>query len=170
MALNTTFKDNHIYYGTAFANGRFSFSGPVDNMNIDIKAKTQAGTVFNIPLNTSTTVGDYDFIKFVAHNDTAKAAGPTARAFNGITLNFDLSVDEKTTVKITTDYGVLEGSGQANNLKLNINSLGDFDMFGDFLITSGKFEFTAKNFISKNFTGKPGRHHTLDRQSIKCND
>ncbi|HEY8783097.1 MAG TPA: translocation/assembly module TamB domain-containing protein [Mucilaginibacter sp.] len=156
MALNTTFKDNHIYYGTAFANGRFSFSGPVDNMNIDIKAKTQAGTVFNIPLNTSTTVGDYDFIKFVAHNDTAKAAGPTARAFNGITLNFDLSVDEKTTVKITTDYGVLEGSGQANNLKLNINSLGDFDMFGDFLITSGKFEFTAKNFISKNFTVNQG--------------
>jgi hypothetical protein len=29
-------------------------------------------------------------------------------------------------------------------------------MFGDFLITSGKFEFTAKNFISKNFTVNQG--------------
>ncbi len=156
MALNTSFKDNHIYYGTAFASGKFSFSGPVDNMKINIKAKTDAGTVFNIPLNTSSTVGDYDFIKFVGHNDTTKAAAPTSRAFNGVTLNFDLTVDEKTTVKITTDYGVLEGSGQANNLKLDINSLGDFDMFGDFLITSGKFEFTAKNFISKNFTVNQG--------------
>jgi len=125
-------------------------------MKIDIKAKTEAGTLFNIPLNTSTTVGDYDFIKFVSHNDTAKAAAPSTRAFDGVTLNFDLTVDEKTTVKITTDYGVLEGSGQANDLKLNINSLGDFDMFGDFLITSGKFEFTAKNFISKNFTVNQG--------------
>jgi len=156
VALNTTFKDNHIYYGTAFATGKFSFNGPVDNMKIDIKAKTEAGTIFNIPLNTSTTVGDYDFIKFVSHNDTAKAAAPSTRAFNGVTLNFDLTVDEKTTVKITTDYGVLEGSGQANDLKLNINSLGDFDMFGDFLITSGKFEFTAKNFISKNFSVNQG--------------
>ena len=26
----------------------------------------------------------------------------------------------------------LEGNGQANDLKLNINSLGDFEMFGDF--------------------------------------
>lgn len=156
VALNTTFKDNHIYYGTAYATGKFSFNGPVDNMKIDIKAKTEAGTLFNIPLNTSTTVGDYDFIKFVSHNDTAKAAAPSTRAFDGVTLNFDLTVDEKTTVKITTDYGVLEGSGQANDLKLNINSLGDFDMFGDFLITSGKFEFTAKNFISKNFTVNQG--------------
>jgi len=155
MALNTTFKDNHVYYGTAFGTGRFSFNGPVDNMKIDIKAKTEAGTIFNIPLNTSATVGDYDFIKFVSHNDTAKLV-TKSNAFDGVTLNFDLTVDEKTTVKIFTDYGVLEGSGQANDLKLNINSLGDFEMFGDFLITSGKFEFTAKNFISKNFTVNQG--------------
>ncbi len=156
MALNTSFKDNHVYYGKAFATGRFSFSGPVDNMKIDIKARTEAGTIFNIPLNSSTTVSDNDFIKFVSHTDTTKAPAPTSRAFNGVTLNFDLTIDEKTTVKITTDYGVLEGSGQAHNLKLNINSLGDFDMFGDFLITSGKFEFTAKNFISKNFVVNQG--------------
>ncbi len=155
MALNTTFKDNHLYFGTAYSTGRFSFNGPVDNMKIDIKASTEAGTVFNIPLNTSSTVGDYDFIKFVSHNDTAKAVAKP-RAFNGVTLNFDLTVDEKTTVKITTDYGVLEGTGQAKNLNLRINSLGDFDIFGDFLITSGKFEFTAKNFISKNFTVNQG--------------
>ncbi|MES2108718.1 MAG: translocation/assembly module TamB domain-containing protein [Bacteroidota bacterium] len=155
MALHTNFKDNHLYYGTAFGTGSFSFKGPVDNMKIDIKASTEAGTVFNIPLNTSITVSDYDFIKFVSHNDTAKAK-PKQLAFNGVTLNFDLTVDEKTTVKITTDYGVLEGSGQARNLKLNINSLGDFEMFGAFLITSGKFEFTAKNFISKNFTVNQG--------------
>jgi len=156
MALNTTFKDNHVYYGTAFGTGKFSFSGPVDNMKIDITAKTEAGTVFNIPLNTSSTVGDYDFIKFVSHNDTTKQQGTQARAFNGVTLNFDLTVDEKTTVKITTDYGVLEGNGQTKDLKLNINSLGDFEMFGDFLITTGKFEFTAKDFISKNFTVNQG--------------
>lgn len=155
MALNTTFKDNHVYYGTAFGTGTFSFSGPVDNMDINITAKTEAGTIFNIPLNTSATVGEYDFIKFVSHNDTSKAA-PQIRAFNGVTLNFDLTIDEKTMVKISTDYGVLEGSGQANDLKLNINSLGDFEMFGDFLITSGKFEFTAKNFISKNFVVNQG--------------
>ncbi|MDN5286307.1 MAG: translocation/assembly module TamB [Mucilaginibacter sp.] len=155
MALNTTFKDNHIYYGTAFGTGTFSFKGPVDNMKIDITARTEAGTVFNIPLNTSSTASDYDFIRFVGHKDTMKVADK-GRAFSGVTLNFDLSADEKTIVKITTDYGLLEGSGVANNLKLNINSLGDFEMYGDFLISTGKFEFTAKDFISKNFTVSQG--------------
>jgi hypothetical protein len=156
MALNTAFKDNHLYFGTAFATGDFKFAGPVDNMNINIKATTQAGTVFNIPLNTSTTVSEYDFIKFVSHKDTTGLRVDKTKAFNGVTLNLELSVDEKSIVKITTDYGVLTGSGQAKNLNLRINSLGDFDMFGDFLITSGKFEFTAKNFISKNFSVNQG--------------
>jgi len=155
MALNTTFKDNHLYYGTAYGTGTFSFSGPVNTMNINIKARTQAGTVFNIPLNTSSTVGEYDFIRFVSHRDSTKLA-PVKNAFDGVTLNLDLTIDEKTLVKITTDYGVLEGSGTARNLNLNINSLGDFNMFGDFLISTGKFEFTAKNFISKNFTVNQG--------------
>jgi hypothetical protein len=156
MALNTAFKDNHLYFGTAYASGKFSFNGPVDNMKIDINASTEAGTVFNLPLNTSSTVSDYDFIRFVSHKDTVGVAAAKEKAFNGVTLNFLLNIDEKTIVKITTDYGVLQGSGIARNLNLKINSLGDFDMYGDFQITSGKFEFTAKNFISKNFVVNQG--------------
>ncbi len=155
MALNTTFKDNRLYYGTAFGSGDFSFSGPVDDMKIDIKAKTQEGTIFNIPLNTSYTASDYDFIRFVSHKDSTKVIS-NSNAFKGVTLNFDLSADEKTVVRITTDLGLLEGRGTANGLKLAINSLGDFDMKGDFLISSGKFEFTAKDFISKNFQVNQG--------------
>ncbi|RYE28444.1 MAG: hypothetical protein EOP42_16835 [Sphingobacteriaceae bacterium] len=39
---------------------------------------------------------------------------------------------------------------------LNINSSGDFEMRGDYLISNGKFEFTAQNFISKNFQVNQG--------------
>jgi hypothetical protein len=56
-------------------------------MKIDIKAHTEAGTIFNIPLNTSSTASEYDFIKFVSHSDTAKVVAKE-RAFNGVTLNF----------------------------------------------------------------------------------
>jgi len=156
MALNTSFKDNHLYYGTAYATGVFKFKGPTDNMNIDIQASTETGTIFNIPLNTSSTVSDYDFIRYVSHKDTANQVVTKTKAFNGITLNFILNIDEKSIVKISTDYGTLEGTGTAKNLQLHINSLGDFDMYGDFQISSGRFDFTAKNFISKNFTVNQG--------------
>ncbi|MGI4729018.1 MAG: translocation/assembly module TamB domain-containing protein, partial [Janthinobacterium lividum] len=154
MALNTKFKDNRLYYGNAFATGKFSFQGPTDNMRIDIKARTEEGTVFNIPLNSSSTASTYDFITYI-NRDSSKNV-KKERSFNGVTLNFDLTIDEKTLVKITTDYGQLEGSGTASNLLLNINSSGDFEMRGDYLISNGKFEFTAQNFISKNFQVNQG--------------
>ena len=154
MALNTVFRDNRLYYGTAFASGKFSFAGPPDNMKIDIKARTEEGTVFNIPLNSSSTASTYDFITYVSRDSSKNVK--KERSFNGVTLNFDLTIDEKTLVKITTDYGQLEGSGTASNLMLNINSAGDFEMRGDYLISNGKFEFTAQNFISKNFQVNQG--------------
>jgi hypothetical protein len=155
LALNTTFKDNRLYYGTAYGTGTFNFNGPVDNMRINIKAKTDAGTIFNIPLNTSSTASDYDFIRYVNPHDTTRTV-KHVNSFKGVTLNFDLSADEKSTVKIYTDYGVLTGNGVANNLKLNISSLGDFEMFGSYLISTGKFEFTAKSVISKLFQVNQG--------------
>ena len=69
-------------------------TGPVNTMNINIKARTLAGTVFNIPLNTSYTVGEYDFIKFVSHKDSTKTT-ISKNAFDGVTLNLNLTVDEK---------------------------------------------------------------------------
>ncbi len=149
MALNTTSKDNPLYYGTAYGTGVFSFSGPTNDMRINIDAKTEAGTVFTIPLNSSATVAKNDFITFVAKDSSMNK--PKVTSFKGLVMNLSLQVDEASEVNIITDLGKLSGKGNSENLRLNITSLGDFEMFGAYLITSGKFEFTAQDFINKVF-------------------
>jgi hypothetical protein len=148
MALNTTAKDNSAYYGTAFGTGIFSFDGPTDNMNINIDAKTEEGTVFNIPLNTTEKIGETDFIVFVGQ-DSSRAI-KKENAFNGVKMNFSLAVDENSQVNIFTSLGKLSGRGKSD-LSLRISTLGDFEMFGDYLISQGKFEFTAQDYINKVF-------------------
>lgn len=148
MALNTTSKDNPLYYGKAFGTGSFSFNGPTNDMRIIINAKTEAGTIFNIPLNSSATVSKADFIAFVAKDSSLNK--PKETSFKGLTMDFDLQVDEDAEVNIFTDLGRLSGRGQSQ-LSLNITSLGDFEMYGDYLISSGKFQFTAQDFINKLF-------------------
>ena len=148
MALNTKARDNPLYYGVAYGTGVFSFNGPTNDMNIQIDAKTEAGTVFNIPLNSSATVSKTDFITFVAKDSSLNVRKETS--FKGLTMNFELQVDENTEVNIFTELGKLSGRGKSQ-LSLNITSLGDFEMFGDYLISSGKFEFTAQDFINKIF-------------------
>ncbi|MGV3686544.1 MAG: translocation/assembly module TamB domain-containing protein [Daejeonella sp.] len=148
MALNTTSKDNPLYYGVAYGTGVFNFNGPTNDMKIDIDAETKAGTVFNIPLNASATVNKNDFITFVAKDSSLNK--PKETSFKGLTMNFALKVDEASEVNIFTEMGKLSGRGNSQ-LSLKITSLGDFEMFGDYLISSGKFDFTAQDFINKIF-------------------
>ncbi|HXI00375.1 MAG TPA: translocation/assembly module TamB domain-containing protein [Sphingobacteriaceae bacterium] len=148
QTLNTTAKDNPLYYGVAYGTGTFRFNGPTDNMNININAKTEAGTVFTIPLNAAEKVGKNDFITFVAKDSSLTKKPETS--FKGLVMNFDLVVDEESEVNIITDLGKLSGRGDAA-LNLNITSLGDFVMKGDYLISEGSFNFTAQDYINKVF-------------------
>ncbi|MET0571478.1 MAG: translocation/assembly module TamB domain-containing protein [Pedobacter agri] len=153
MALNTTSKDNSVYFGKAYGTGVFKFNGPTSKMKIDIKAKTEKGTVFNLPLNSSETVSDKDFINFISR-DSSKVVKKTTN-FDGLTLTFKLTIDPNTTANIYTTLGNLSGKGNAE-LNLNINSLGDFEMSGDYIIETGSFDFTAQEVINKKFEIRQG--------------
>lgn len=154
LSLNTTAKDNPLYYGTAFATGTFTFKGPTDAMSINIKAKTEDGTVFTIPLNGASTIGDNDFITYVA-KDSSLTTDIKQNYFNGLTMEFELTVDQASSANILTDVGNISGKGDGL-LRLKITTLGDFEMFGDYIINEGKFDFTANNVINKTFDIKKG--------------
>lgn len=148
MVLNTTAKDNALYYGTGIGTGDFNFKGPTSNMNIDIKASTEEGTTFNIPLNAAGTISENDFITFVSKDSTFSK--PKNSYFDGLTLHIDLDIKRNAEANIFTDLGKLSGSGNGN-ITMNVTSLGDFEMFGDYVILQGKFTFTAQDFINKIF-------------------
>ena len=154
MALNTTAKNNLAYYGLAYATGDFNFNGPVDALRIVINAKTEAGTVFTIPLNGASTASSNDFIFYVS-KDSLLNKKETEGFFKGIVMEFELAVGETSQVNILTDVGNLTGAGNAD-LRLLITSLGDFEMYGDYVINRGKFDFTANNVINKTFDIKKG--------------
>lgn len=153
MALNTTVKDNPLYFGQAYATGTFIFRGPTNKMFIGIDAKTESGTVFNLPLNSSETVTSKDFITFVSKDTSQVVKKQTS--FDGLTMSFNLMVDANSTANIFTTLGKLSGKGNGN-LNLEINSLGDFEMIGDYVIESGNFDFTAQEVINKKFTIRQG--------------
>ncbi|RZK39527.1 MAG: DUF748 domain-containing protein [Pedobacter sp.] len=153
IALNTTAKDNSVYYGKAYATGDFSFRGPTNNMFIKIDAKTEKGTVFNLPLNSTETVSDKDFITFVS-KDTSQTI-KKRNNFDGLSMNFKLKVDPNSTANIYTVLGKLSGKGDGE-LDMNISSSGDFEMKGDYIIESGYFDFTAQEVINKRFDIRQG--------------
>lgn len=155
MILNTTIKDNNIYYGTAYASGNFQFKGLTSAININIRAKSEENTVINIPFNSASTISDSDFIYFIEKDSTKIKKNQKKRDFGGLTMNMDLLITPNAEINLFSSMGELSGKGNSN-LNMRISSLGDFEMFGDFIINSGKFNFTAQDYINKIFDLKEG--------------
>lgn len=155
MILNTNFKDNNLYYGTAYATGNFKFKGFTSSIAIDIDAKSESGTVINIPFNSAMKVADSDFIYFISKDSTENKKRERRAFFNGLTMNMDFNLTQDAEVNIQTNLGSLKGNGKGA-ITMKISSLGDFEMFGDYVINNGKFHFTAQDFINKYFDIKEG--------------
>lgn len=155
MILNTNFKDNNLYYGTAYATGNFKFKGYTSSIAIDIDAKSESGTVINIPFNSAMKVSDSDFIYFISKDSTENKKRERRTFFNGLTMNMDFNLTRDAEVNLQTNLGSLKGNGNGA-ISMKISSLGDFEMFGDYVINNGKFHFTAQDFINKYFDIKEG--------------
>lgn len=152
VCLNTSFKDNELYYGKAYASGQFLFRGPLEDLKIDIDAKTEAGTKFFIPLTDANSVSKQNFIRFINKDSTNKKEEYNI-SLSGISMNMNLQVDEQSEVQLILNKAsgeVIKGTGNAN-LKLVINTLGTFEMYGIYEIADGEYNFVLQNLITRKF-------------------
>ena len=153
--LNTQRKDNELFFGTAFASGSFKFQGPTSSIYMDIRAQSNANTVITIPFNTSLKISDNDFIYFVSKDSSSNEEAKQRNLFSGLTMNMDLSVTPDAEINLENNIGSLKATG-TGAISLRISSLGDFEMFGDYNVVSGKFHFTAQDFFNKYFDIREG--------------
>ncbi|MBN1416353.1 MAG: translocation/assembly module TamB domain-containing protein [Bacteroidales bacterium] len=161
LFLNTRSTDNKLFYGTAFATGLVNIKGSPSDVDMEISARTEKNTVFNIPLNKEGELSEYNFVTLV-HEDVDTDEDIIENKYkvdlSGIRMNFDLEVTPDAEVQIIFDPKVgdiLKGSG-SGNLNMKISTSGNFIMFGDFTIDKGDYLFTLQNVINKKFTINPG--------------
>lgn len=158
LVLNTSASGNELYYGRAFATGLVHIFGPEDNITMDVSARTNRGTEIFLPLSYTGEILENNFITFVS-TDTiqSRTSLPEARVA-GITMNFDLEVTPEAEVQLIFDSqigDIIRGRG-TGNLMLEINSLGAFNMYGEYQIEEGDYLFTLQNLINKRFRIEQG--------------
>ena len=156
LALNTGPKDNDLFYGTGFIIGKASIKGSLDDLTIGVKAVTGEGTKFKIPLSDTQTVGDDSFITFISKEKQRKKQLIT-KTYQGLEMNFEVDVLPSAEVEIIVDpknNSSLIGRG-AGTLLLEINTTGKFNMWGDFITTSGEYNFKYEGLIDKKFKVLP---------------
>lgn len=159
QALNTNSLQNSLYYGKAYMTGFVDISGTPDNLVIDVTGKSEKGTEFFIPLSGPSEIAEHDYIRFVS-KDTLKIKPQKDYIVNlsGIQLNFKLEVTPEARIELIFDEtagDIMKARGNGN-LMLEINTLGNFNMYGEYVVTEGDYLFTLENIINKKFIVRDG--------------
>lgn len=154
--LNTGAGDNDLFYGKAYGTGKITIAGPPENIVMNITARSDKNTQIFIPLTTSSAITESNFITFVSKDQGKKKNLPVKNNpvnVSGLQMNFDLTITPDAEMQLIFDPkigDIMKGNGNGN-IKMEVNTLGDFKMYGDYTITQGEYLFTLKNVINKRF-------------------
>ncbi|MDQ3190484.1 MAG: translocation/assembly module TamB, partial [Bacteroidota bacterium] len=125
----------------------------------DITAKSEKGTVFYIPLTGTEEITVSNFITFINKDTTVVQVKDGYQVdLTGIQMNFefDLTPDAEVQVIFDPKIGdVIKGKGRGH-LTMEINTLGKFSIFGEYIIEEGDYLFTLMNVINKRFKVEKG--------------
>jgi hypothetical protein len=151
--LNTTAKDNSVFYGTAFGSGSVSLTGTADDLLLETDLTTEKGTAIFIPLAGSSESGDAGFINFLNRDTVFRLVTEKKNVFAGFEVSsvihatsdaeFQLILNEQT-------GDIIKGTG-SGTVKLELTRQGSFNMYGQVIIDQGEYRFTAAKVFTKKF-------------------
>lgn len=161
LALDTKDSEDAAYFGTAFINGTASIKGPTEALFIKVDAKSEKGTEIKIPISNVQSDGEKNFIHFVTPKEKynlSKGIVETTRDYKGLELEFDFDITPDAQIEVILDrdsgHG-MKGRGHGS-LLFQINTLGKFNMWGDFQAYEGTYNFKYGGLIDKKFAVRKG--------------
>ncbi|WP_320053690.1 translocation/assembly module TamB domain-containing protein [uncultured Acetobacteroides sp.] len=165
LALNTTAKQNKVFYGTAYASGLVQILGNLHDLEMRINAVTEKNSKVYIPLNNRTQIQDQSFITFISqkekNDNNAESASDTPsmkqekKPKSNLKIYLELQVTPDAEAQILLDPGsgnILKAQG-TSNLSMEVNpSSNIFQIRGNYTIQKGNFRFSLLNLTSKDFS------------------
>lgn len=162
QVLNTSLADNELFYGSAYASGKVTVFGTLNNLDITANATSQPNTRIFIPLVSSGGQVQEDFINIINVHDTiglTRIERLAEESFSNklnLNLNLDLNQDAYVEIQIDPRTGEnIQGRGRGT-LNLNVDTQGEFSMTGTYEIIDALYNFSLYNVINKRFQIEPG--------------
>lgn len=161
LALDTKDSEDAAYFGTAFMDGEATITGPISKLFIQVDGKSESGTAIKIPINDAEASGDNNYIHFISARDKyniKKGIVKSTKKYDGVELLFNFDITPVAEIEIILDRNSghgMKGKG-FGSLLFKINTLGKFNMWGDFQAYEGTYNFKYGGIINKQFTIKKG--------------
>lgn len=173
LVLDTQDSEDAAYYGVAFIDGKASIKGPTNGLFIKVDAKSEKGTALKIPINNAESISENNFLHFLTAKEKfnlKKGIVDNSRNYKGLELDFDLDITPNAEVEVILDRNTGHGmKGKGNGtLLFKINTLGKFNMWGDFQVYEGTYNFKYGGLINKPFVVKKGGYISWEGNPMKA--
>ena len=160
LVLDTKDSDDAYYFGKAYFDGFATIEGPIEALVINAEGKSAKNTSIKIPVNDSESVSDNGSVHFVTREEKygiKNTKNPT-KTYQGIDLNFSFDITRNAEIEVILNRETghsMKGKGEGS-MFMNINTLGKFNMTGDFTVYEGEYLFRYGSLIDKKFIVKKG--------------
>jgi len=161
LVLDTKDSDDAYYYGKAYFDGFATIEGPIEALVINAEGKTAKGTSIKIPVNSSESVSENGIVHFTTLEEkfgTKNTVKKPTNTYRGVDLNFNFAITPNAEIEVILNRESghsMKGTGNGS-MFMNINTLGKFQMTGDFIVNNGEYLFRYGSFINKKFIVKNG--------------
>ena len=162
VILNTSARDNSMYYGKGAGRFKAKFSGTFSRTNIQIDATTGKDTRLYLPITSVADAQEVKFIKFKTKSKDSTLVKTTRSSkigeLKGLNFEMNVSLTDAAEVQLIFDEqagDIIKGRG-VGDIKLTINREGEFKMYGNYNIRRGEYMFTLLNWVNKPFTVTDG--------------
>lgn len=160
--------DNPFFYGNIFATGDLAITGPLNALLLEANASTSNKGDIHIPLNSSSTAGTSNLLTFKEpykeividpYEELMKRLKEKDTKQNDldIRLRVNATPDVSAVIEIDKNAGnILTGNGNGR-IDLDIKpSTGQFNINGNYNVTSGIYHFVALGIAKRDFTIQEG--------------
>jgi hypothetical protein len=152
LVLNTTKKDNSLFYGTVIADASGSIKGPENKIKLQLSGQPTDSSSLYLSTSDSRVTGTADFIVFRKYGKEMKPESEL-RETGALDVELDVAANPFAKVYLILDEltnDIIEGQGYGNiNLKVGTNEKTTIN--GDFRITKGRYDFNWQSLFKKPF-------------------
>lgn len=153
LVLESTETENPTYYGRIFADGLLGITGTTSNVELTIDASTCPNTEFNIlPLGKS-DVEENTYIKFSSSATNMNNVVDYEAISSSVTARLNVHIEPTAKICVIVNprtNNMISATGMGD-LQLVINKSGDLNIFGDYVIEQGMYNFSFENLLNKQF-------------------
>ena len=162
---------NPEIFGKVYASGVAKIDGNEKNVLVEGNVRSDEGTSVGFNFSNNSKVEDYDFITFIdaqTDKDSIESRGeadgnnaipsPINNTEMGYQLNFLVNVTPDAQIELMMDPSSgdrIRGNG-TGNIQVQYGNQSDIQMFGNYLISGGIYNFSLQQVIRKRFNIRDG--------------